>query len=167
MDSLPVKAVLHGVAVGTDAARKAWFDPAVADFKQVIARDGRHYLAWDRLGLIHETTGELDQAISDYSQEMALNPLGRARLADAYCTRGSSYPKEKTAAAIADYEKSIDTGATADGCSCDPYNPLLTLHTDGGRYDQAWGVIYKARTSGKWIAPESLDKLKKESGRSN
>jgi hypothetical protein len=28
---------------------------------------------------------------------------------------------------IADYEKSIDAGAIADGCSCDPYNPLLGL----------------------------------------
>ena len=166
-DRAALDAVVDGRLMGSEADRKAWFAPATADFKKAIERDGRLYLAWDRLGLIHETTGELDQAISDYSQEMALNPLGRARLADAYCTRGSSYPKEKTAAAIADYEKSIDTGATADGCSCDPYNPLLTLHTDGGRYDQAWGVIYKARTSGKWIAPESLDTLKKESGRSN
>jgi hypothetical protein len=27
--------------------------------------------------------------------------------------------------AIADYEKSIDLGAIADACSCDPYGPLL------------------------------------------
>ncbi len=81
------------------------------------------------LGLTHETTGELDQAISEYSQEMALNPLGRSRLADAYCLRGASNQKEKKYdAAIADYEKSIDTGATADGCSCDPYNPLFGLY---------------------------------------
>ena len=73
----------------------------------------------------------------------------------------------KNDAAIADYEKSIDTGATADGCSCDPYNPLIALYTESRRYDQGWGIIYKARKSGKWIAPETLDKLKKESGRSN
>jgi tetratricopeptide (TPR) repeat protein len=166
-DRAALDAVVNGQLMGSEADRKAWFAPATADFKKAIERDGRLYLAWDRLGLIHETTGELDQAINDYSQEMTLNPLGRARLADAYCTRGSSYQKDKHDAAIADYEKSIDTGATADGCSCDPYNPLLALYTDGGRYDQAWGVIYKARKSGKWIAPESLDRLKKESGRSN
>ncbi|HEV7510277.1 MAG TPA: hypothetical protein VGO27_01180, partial [Candidatus Acidoferrum sp.] len=93
----------------------------------------------------------------------------RARLADAYCTRGgSSSPKgKKYEAAISDFEKSIDTGATADGCSCDPYNPLLALYTDGRRFDQAWGIVYKARKSGKWIAPEMLDRLKKESGRSS
>ncbi|MBZ5607242.1 MAG: tetratricopeptide repeat protein [Acidobacteriia bacterium] len=120
------------------------------------------------LGLTHETTGELDQAISEYSQEMALNPLGRTRLADAYCLRGSSNQKEKKYdAAIADYEKSIDTGASADGCSCDPYNPLFGLDDENRRYDQAWEVVHKARRSRKWIAPELLDKLKKDSGRSN
>ena len=166
-DRANLEAVVDGRLVGNEAARKAWFDPATADFKKAIERDGKLYLAWDRLGLIHETTGELDQAINDYSQEMALNPLGRARLADAYCTRGGSHPKEKYDAAIADYEKSIDLGATADGCSCEPHNPLLWLYTDGRRYDQAWEIVYKARKSGKWIAPEMLDRLKKESGRSN
>jgi tetratricopeptide (TPR) repeat protein len=167
-DRAALETVVDGVLVGRDAARKAWFDPATADFKRAIERDGRLYLAWDRLGLIHETTGELDQAISDYSQEMALNPLGRTRLADADCTRGYSNQKgKKYDAAVADYEKSIDTGATADGCSCDPYNPLLGLYAEGRRYDQGWGVVHTARKSGKWIAPELLDRLKKESGRSN
>jgi tetratricopeptide (TPR) repeat protein len=161
--------VVNGLLVGSEVDRKAWFDPATADFKKAIEKDGRLYLAWDMLGLSHETTGELDQAVSDYTQEMALNPLGRARLADAYCTRGgSTSPKEKRHdAALADFEKSLDLGATADGCSCDPYNPLLALYTEGRQYDQAWGIVHKAQNSKKWIAPESLDKLKKESGRSN
>jgi tetratricopeptide (TPR) repeat protein len=166
-DRADLETVVDGRLVGSETDRKTWFDPAAADFKKAVERDGRFYLAWDRLGLIHETTGELDQAISDYSQEMTLNPLGRTRLADAYCTRGSSKPKEKKHDAIADYEQSIDTGATADGCSCDPYNPLIGLYTEGRQYDQAWGVVHKAQKSGKWIAPESLDKLKQESGRSN
>ena len=169
-DRAALETVVNGLLVGSEADRKAWFDPATADFKKAVEKDGRLYLAWDRLGLSHETTGELDQAISDYSQEMALNPLGRARLADAYCARGGSVssPKEKNYdAAIADYEKSIDTGATADGCSCDPYNPLLALYTQSRQYDQAWAVVHKAQNSKKWIAPESLDRLKKESGRNN
>ena len=102
------------------ADRRAWFDPAIADFKKAIARDGHLYLAWDRLGLSHETTGELDQAISDYSQEMALNPLGRSRLADADCTRGSSHPKKKYDAAIADYEKSIASAAPPTAARATP-----------------------------------------------
>jgi tetratricopeptide (TPR) repeat protein len=169
-DRAALEAVVDGRLMGSEADRKAWFGPATADFKKATEKDSRLYLAWDRLGLIHETTGELDQAISDYAQEMALNQLGRARLADAYCTRGgysSSQKEKKYDAAIADYEKSIDLGATADGCSCDPNNPLLALYTDGRRYDQAWGVVHKAQKSKTWIAPESLDKLKRESGRSN
>lgn len=167
-DRAGLEVVVNGMLVGNDASRKVWFDPAIADFKEATERDSRHYLAWDRLGLIHETIGELDQAISEYAQEMTLNPLGRVRLADAYCARGSSNQKEKKSdAAMADYEKSIDTGASADGCSCDPYNPLLGLYTELRRYDQGWAVVHKARNSGKWIAPELLDRLKKESGRSN
>ena len=159
---------MDGVLVVSDAARKAWFDPAVADFKKAVERDRRHEQAWDMLGLIHETTGELDQAISEYSQEMALNPLGKSRVANAYCLRGDSDQKEKKYdAAIADYEQAIDLGATADDWSCDPYNPLFGLYDANRRYDQAWEVVHRAQTSRKWIAPELLDKLKKDSGRSN
>ena len=167
-DRAALEVVVNGHLVGTDEGRKAWFAPAVADFKKAIERDGRRDRAWDGLGLIHETTGELDEAVNDYSQELALNPkLGRLRLADAYCERGGARQKEKQDAAIADYEKSIEIGASADGCSCDPYNPLLGLYVEGRRYDQGWGVAHTARKSGKWIAPELLDRLKKESGRSN
>jgi len=169
-DRAALDAVVDGHLMGSEAERKVWFEPAIADFRKAVEKDGRLYLAWDRLGLSHETTGELDQAIGDYTQEMALNPLGRSRLADAYCTRGgrSSSPKEnKYDAAIADYEKSIELGATADGCSCDPYNPLIWLYTEGRRYDQAWGLVHKAQKSKKWIEPEWLDKLKKESGRNS
>jgi tetratricopeptide (TPR) repeat protein len=178
-DRAALNAVVNGHLVGSDADRKAWFEPATSDFKKATEKDPRLYLAWDRLGMSHATTGELDQAISDYTQEMALNPLGKSRLADAYCTRpGSSNQKDKepadnkpadnkNAAALADLEKSIELGAPVDSCSCDPYNPLLGLYTDGRLYDQAWELVHKAQKSKKWIAPESLDRLKKESGRSN
>jgi len=168
-DRADLETVVDGVLVVTDAAaRKAWFDPAVADFKKAVERDSRYDRAWDMLGLTHETTGELDQAISEYSQEMALNSLGRSRVANAYCLRGGSNQKEKKYdAAIADYEKAIDMGATADDWSCDPYNPLFGLYDRNRRYDQAWEVVHNAQSSRKWIAPELLDKLKKDSGRSN
>src|SRR5262249_17238124 len=83
-DRAVLETVVNGVLVGTDASRKVWFAPAVADFQKAIEKDVKHHRAWDMLGLTHETTGELDQAISDYRQEMALNALGRKRLADAY-----------------------------------------------------------------------------------
>ncbi len=76
-DRAELEAVVDGHLMGSEADRRAWFEPATADFKKAIEKDARLYLAWDRLGLIHETTGEIDEAISDYSQEMALNPLGK------------------------------------------------------------------------------------------
>jgi len=168
-DRAVLEVVVNGTLVGNKATWNLWFDPALADFRKATEKDPRHSLAWDRLGLSHETIGELDQAINAYTQEMALDQkLGRSRLADAYCERGNADQKEKKYdAAIADYEKSIDTGAIADGCSCDPYNPLFGLYTEDRRYDQGWVVVRKAWSYGKWIMPDLLDRLKKESGRSN
>jgi tetratricopeptide (TPR) repeat protein len=168
-DRANLETVVDGVLVVTDAAaRKAWFDPAVADFKKAVEKNSRYEQAWDMLGLTHETTGELDLAISEYSQEMALNRLGKSRVANAYCLRGESDQKDrKYEAAVADYEKAIELGATADDWSCDPYNPLFLLYDRDRRFDRAWEVVHNARTTRKWIEPEFLDKLKKDSGRSD
>lgn len=145
-----------------DPKSKAFFAPAKADFSKAIELDSRHYLAFDMRGLINESTGEWDQAIADYAQEMALNPQGRFRLADAHCNRGSSYLREKKYdLAIADFEKSIETGSSADGCTCEPYNPLLAIYLiEKPDYDKAREVVHRAQTSRKWIAPEYLEKLK-------
>jgi len=168
-DRAVLEVVVNGSRVGDKATWHLWFDPSIADLRKATEKDARYYPAWDRLGLIYETISELDQAIDAYTQVLALDPkLGRSRLADAYCERGSGYQTEKkNEAAIADYEKSIDLGAIADGCSCDPYGPLLGLYGEGRRYDQGWVVVHKARNAGKWIAPDLLRILQKESGRSN
>ena len=166
-DRAVLEVIVNGTLVGDKATWNLWFDPAIADFRKAIDRDARHYQAWDMLGLSHETIREYDQAVSDYTQELPLNPkLGRLRLADAYCERAGTHQKDHQGT-IADYEKAIDTVASADGCSCDPFNPLVRLYTADRRYDQGWEVVHKARASKKWIEPESLEKLQKESGRSN
>ena len=148
---------------------KPWFDLAAADFTSAVDRDGSHYMAWDMLGLVHSSTGEWDKAISDFTHEMALNPLGRTRLADAYCERGFSRQREKNySAAVADYEKAIEIGTTADGCSCDPYNPLVAYYVGESRqYDKAWEIVRKAQKTKKYVAPELLESLKKNSGQNN
>jgi tetratricopeptide (TPR) repeat protein len=168
-DRAVLEVVVNGTLVGNKATWNLWFDPAIADFRRAVGIDPRHSLSWDRLGLSHETIGEFDQAIDAYTQEMVVDPkLGRNRLAGTYCERGDSNQKEKKYdAAIADYEKSIDAGAIDDGCSCDPYNPLFGLYTEARRYDQGWVVVRKARNYGKWIMPDLLDRLQKESGRKN
>jgi tetratricopeptide (TPR) repeat protein len=151
-------------------ARKLWFDPAAANFKKAIERDGRNYVAWDRLGLVHEQNDEREQAISDYTTEMTLHPSGKARLADAYCNWGFSSQREGNYdAAVADYEKAIQVGATPDdGCSCDPYNPLVAIYTTvNHQYDKGWDVVHKAQKSGRSIATEIVEGLKKDSGRNN
>ncbi len=163
-----LEVVVNGTMVGSEADRKYWFAPAAADFRKATERNARHSRAWDSLGMSHENMGEFDEAISDYTQEMALDRLGRSRLADAYCARGDADQKEKQVdAAIADYEKSIEAGANADGCSCDPYNSLIGLYRKDRRYDQVWEVVHKALKAGKWIAPDLLAMVQKESGRKN
>ena len=146
---------------------KRWFDAAASDFEIAIQKDARNYQAFDRLGLVHEQNGEPEKALEDYTKEMALNPLGKARLTDAYCTVASHYHgQKKYDAAAADYRKSIAMGGGQDGCACDPYEPLIALYTvETRQYDEAWEVLHMAQRSKKWISPELIERLKKDSGR--
>ena len=48
------------------------------------------------------------------------------------------------------------------------YNPLVALY-DGvsRRYDKSWAVVHKAQKSKRWLAPELLERLRKDSGRND
>jgi TPR repeat protein len=59
---------------GVDA--KLWFRLAAVDFQKAAEKDSRNYMAWDMLGMVHRQSGEMDRAIFDYTEEIALNPLG-------------------------------------------------------------------------------------------
>ena len=122
------------------------------------------------LGLTHEQNGEFEKAIRDYTQEMALNPLGKQRLADAYCEWGFRLQQEKDyPAAVVEYQKSIEFG-TADDHSCpyEPYNVLVAFYTtQNPQYDKAWEMVHRAQELKRRIEPEQLERLKKDSGRSN
>jgi tetratricopeptide (TPR) repeat protein len=147
---------------------KRWFNGAATDFETAIEKDPRNYLALDRLGLVHQQNGEPEKAIDDYTKEMALNPLGKARLTDAYCTLASQYHGEKKYdAAAAGYRKSMETREGAeDGCACDPYEPLIALYTvETRQFDQAWEVVHLAQRSKRYLSPELIERLKKDSGR--
>jgi len=138
-----------------------FFAPAKADFSQAIQKNPRHELAWDMRGLIGESTGDLNGAISDFEQEAALNPRSRYRLADAYCQRGSVYLRERNYdPAIPDFEKAIADGSSSDACECEPYNPLLAIYLEKQDYSKARSVVDRAGKAGKSIAPEYLEKLK-------
>jgi hypothetical protein len=57
-------------------------------------------------------------------------------------------------------------GGGADGCACDPYEPLVALYTvETRQYDEAWEVVHLARRSNRRISPELVDRLTKDSGR--
>lgn len=149
---------------------KTWFDHAAEDFKIATERDPQNSMAFDLLGLSHEQNGEWDQAIQDYSREQMLNPrLGTAGLTGAYCGRGQQHQvQNNNQAAIADYEKSIGLGATSeDGCSCEPYNPLLMLYTQTGQYEKAWEFVRWAQKSNHPLSGELVNQLKTSSGRSS
>lgn len=110
--------------------------------------------------MIHEHGGDYQQAIDDYTQVMKSNPkLGRLRLANLYCGRGSVRQREKKYdLAVSDYTKSIELGAALDGCSCDPYAPLAWTYFDGLRqYDKSWEIVHKAEADKRWIPPELME----------
>ena len=161
------QATLAPLDPANDLKYKAFFAPAKADFSKAIELDPRHSMAYEFRGLANEGTGDLDQAIADYTQLAALQPKSRYRLADAYCNRGASYLREKKYdLAITDFEKSIEFGNSAHGCQCEPYNPLLAIYLiEKPDYDKAREVVRRAQTSRRWIAPEYLEKLKKATPR--
>lgn len=140
---------------GADPRAKALFDRAKADFTRAIEKDGRNAQAFDMRGLVYTQRGENDQAISDFTQEMKIDPrLGALRLAEAHCQRGSAHQRAiKYDPAIADYERAMELGPPADGCECQPESPLAWLYLETGQYDKSWEIVRKARGSGRWIAP--------------
>lgn len=149
---------------------KVSFDRAAADFEISAEKDPQNFMAFDMLGLSREEDHEWDEAIHDYSRELALNPkLGTERLAGAYCGRGQDdQRKENPGAAVVDYEKSVELGAkTDDGCSCEPYNSLLAVYTETRQYDKAWKFVHWAQGSKHWLDGELVNRLRKASGRSS
>jgi tetratricopeptide (TPR) repeat protein len=135
--------------------------PAKADFSRVVEKNPQNDMALDMLGLTDGSMGDWTQAIADFEQEAALKPGMRFRVSDAYCNRGSRYPKEKHDLAIADLNRAIQIRGTSDPCECEPYNPLLAIYlTQTREYDKAREVAALAQRSGKWIAPEYLEQLK-------
>ena len=152
------------------SSSKAWFDAAALDFEKAIEKDPKNDLAFDRLGLTYEQNGEADKAIRAYTQEMALNRLGKRRLADAYCNIGFQHQQQKEfAAAAAAYQKSIEFGRADDkNCPYEPFGSMVWIYTTETReYDKAWEAIYQGLKAGRFVAPELIVRLKRESGRTN
>lgn len=159
-----------GLEILESKAASSWFDAAASDFEKAAANDPTKYLAFDRLGLAYEANGKPDQALAAYTKEMALNSLGKSRLADAYCNIGFRYQKQKDhAAALAAYQRSTQFGpADVKSCPNEPFAALLAIYTtETHQYDKAWETLHQANKAGQRIAPELIDHLKQASGRAN
>lgn len=145
--------------------KSAFLAPARADFSRAADMNPKNVMAFDMLGLTDGSMGDWTQAIADFEREAALDPkLHRLRVSDAYCNRGSRYPKEKSDLAISDLNQAIQMRGASDPCECEPYNPLLAIYLSQTReYDKAREVVVLAKRSGKWIAPEYLEQLKASS----
>ena len=110
-------------------------------------------MALDMLGLTDWSMGDWTLPIADFERETALDPGRRFRISDAYCNRGSRYPKERHDMAIADLNRAIQMRGTSDPCECEPYNPLLAIYLkQTGECDKAREVAALAQRSEKGIA---------------
>jgi len=134
--------------------------PAKSDFSRVVAKNPRDVDALDMLGLTDGSMGDWTEALAVFEQEAALKPKMVFRVSDAYCNRGSHYPREKYDLAISDLNRAIQMRGTSYACECEPYNRLLAIYLQTREYDKAREVAALAQRSGKWIAPEYLEQLK-------
>jgi tetratricopeptide (TPR) repeat protein len=161
----------NGMLAKDKGATKAWFDAAASDFAKATQKNPKNPHAFDMLGLTFESNGEADNAIQAYTQELALDSrLGKLRLATAYCEIGVQYQAQKDfAAAIKAYQKSIEFGRADDkSCVNDPFGAMAAIYmSETHQYDKAWEMVHRAQKAGQWIAPELIDLLKKDSGRTN
>lgn len=141
--------------------KSVFLAPAKADFSRAVEKDPQNAMALDMLGLTDGSMGDWTQALADFEQETKLEPKMSFRVSDAYCNRGSSYPREKHDLAISDLNRAIQIRGASDPCECEPYNPLLAIYlNETQEYDKAREVAALAQRSGKWIAPEYLEQLK-------
>jgi tetratricopeptide (TPR) repeat protein len=143
--------------------KSAFLAPAKADFSRVVEKNPKNAMALDMLGLTEGSMGDWTQALAVFEQEAALKPDMRFRVSDAYCHRGSHYPREKYDLAISDLNQAIQIRGTSDACECEPYNPLLAIYLQTREFDKAREVARLAQQSKKWIAPENLEQLKASS----
>jgi len=143
--------------------KSEYLAPAKADFSRVVEKNPRDATALDMLGLTDGSMGDWTQALADFEQEAALKPRMRFRVSDAYCNRGSHYPREKYDLAISDLNQAMQSRGTSDPCECEPYNPLLAIYLRTREYDKAREVVALAQRSGKWLFPEYLEQLKASS----
>jgi len=146
-----------------DTKATTFLMPAKADFVKAAERNPKSAKTFDMLGLTDASLQDWTAAIAAFEKEVALEPHSPDRLSDAYCNRGDVYMNEgKYDLAAADLYRAIELPGHRDPCECDPYNSLLTLFLIRTHDpDKAEAVMAKSAKSGRPVAPEYQEKLKK------
>lgn len=108
--------------------------------------------------LSYEEGGNIDLAIADFTKAVELKP----NHADAYFNRGLAFQsKGDIERALSDYSKATEI----DPKFAEAYIERAQIHYLRHEYDKAWEDVHKLKRLGREIDFESLEDLKRESGR--
>ena len=106
----------------------------------------------------HDKKGQLDQAISDYTQALEINP----KYDKAYYNLGITFAKKGLLdQAISNYNQAIEINPRL----AEAYNNRGVTYYFKKEYEKAWRDVEKAQSLGHQIHPKFLDELRKASGR--
>ena len=115
-------------------------------------------VAYNNRGIAYARKGQYDQAISDYTKALEINP----RYAKAHYSRGIAYARKgQHDQAISDYTKALEISPRF----AKAYNNRGVAYYQMGQYDKAWEDVHKAQDLGFKIHPKFLKLLRKASGR--
>jgi len=115
-------------------------------------------VAYNNRGNAYSDKGQYDQAISDYTKALEINP----RYARPYYNRGSAYARKgQYDQAISDYTKALEINPRYARA----YYNRGSAYARKGQYDKAWEDVHKAQDLGHKIHPGFLKDLRKASGK--
>ena len=113
--------------------------------------------AYNNRGNLYYRHGKFDQAVSDFTKVIEMDPNN----ADAYNDRASAYGNQGNfTQAIADYTRAIEINPNFIKAY---YNRGVIYYTIK-EYDKAWADVKKIEALGHVVDPELLNALKKVSG---
>jgi tetratricopeptide (TPR) repeat protein len=116
--------------------------------------------AYNNRGIAYGKKGQFDQAISDLTKALKINP----RYARAYYNRGIAYgKKDQYDQAISDYTKALEINPRFAGAY---YNRGIAYYYKR-EYDKSLEDVKKAQNLGYQTSPKFLETLRKASGRPN
>ncbi len=106
----------------------------------------------------HLNKGEYEEAISDYTKALEIEPLS----ADVYANRGLAYSQiGQNDKAISDFNEALEINPQYALA----YNSRAVVYYTIREYDKAWKDVHKAQRLGYQVNPGFLQALREASGR--